>query len=83
MTSILITIIDLAYYALVILIFARFILSWVPGGPYQLREIVWRLTEPMMAPIRRRLPQTAGIDFSPLVILLIALFVRRILYMVL
>ena len=79
MKAILILLVNLAYYALVILIFARFILSWVNVGSYQIRDLVWRLTEPMMAPIRRRLPATAGLDFSPFIVLLAAYFLRIVL----
>jgi YggT family protein len=79
MASILITIINLAYYALVILMFARVILSWVDVRAYQLRDIVWRLTEPLLGPIRRRLPYTAGVDFSPFIVLLAAYFLRIVL----
>jgi YggT family protein len=79
MTAILITIINLVYYVLVILIFARVILSWVNIGSYQLQHLVWRLTEPLLGPVRRRLPATAGMDFSPFLVLLIAYFVRIVL----
>jgi YggT family protein len=79
MTAILITIINLVYYVLVILIFARVILSWVNIGSYQLQHLVWRLTEPLLCPVRRRLPATAGMDFSPFLVLLIAYFVRIVL----
>lgn len=70
MAGLLITIIDLAYWIIFILIFARFILSWVNIGSYEIREWVFRLTEPMLAPIRRLMPATAGLDFSPMILLL-------------
>lgn len=70
MAGILIRIIDLVYWAVFILVFARFLLSWVNIGSYEIREWVFRLTEPMLAPIRRLLPATAGLDFSPMILLL-------------
>jgi YggT family protein len=79
MTGLFIYLIDLLYYAIVILIFARFILSFVQIGSYDIRSWVWRLTEPMLAPIRRYLPATAGLDFSPLIVLLLAGLLRRLL----
>ena len=72
-------IINLIYYALLILIFARFILSLGSIGPYELREWVFRLTEPLLAPVRRFLPPSAGLDFSPLIVLLLASLLRRLL----
>lgn len=82
MFGILLTIINLLYYALFILILARIILSWVNVSSYQLyqiRDLVFRLTEPILAPIRRLLPSTAGIDFSPMIVLIGAWFLRSLL----
>jgi YggT family protein len=77
--EILITTINLIYYVVLILIFARFILSWVNFGPYELRAWVFRLTEPILAPVRRFLPPTAGVDFSPMIVLLGISLLRRLL----
>ena len=38
-----------------------------------------RITEPLYRPFRRILPDFGGIDFSPLVVLLIVLFIDRLL----
>ena len=54
-------IINLIYYALLILIFARFILSWVSIGPYELREWVFRLTEPLLAPVLGIVPLASSL----------------------
>ncbi|GMQ77841.1 MAG: hypothetical protein BMS9Abin02_0332 [Anaerolineae bacterium] len=70
MISLFITLLDFLYYAIFILLIARFILTVSTIGPYQLREWVFRLTEPLLAPIRRLLPSSGGADFSPLVLLL-------------
>lgn len=40
-------------------------------------ETVYRLTEPLLAPIRRLLPNTGGMDLSTLVLLLLLYVVRR------
>jgi YggT family protein len=37
-----------------------------------------RLTEPLYRPIRNMLPQTSGIDLSPLVVLLIIFFLQQV-----
>jgi len=54
----------------VLLVFIRVILSWL-YGPYPtngLTRVMWRITEPVLGPIRRRLPLVAGIDLSPVVV---------------
>lgn len=70
MASLLITILDFLYFAIFILLIGRFILSISQIGPYQLRDWVFRLTEPLLAPIRRLLPSRSGVDFSPMILLL-------------
>lgn len=37
-----------------------------------------RLTGPLLAPIRRYLPDTGGIDISPVVLILLAWFLRNL-----
>jgi YggT family protein len=81
--EVLVTLIDLIYYAIFILIFARIILSWVNVGSYQLREWIFRLTEPLLAPVRRILPQSAGLDFSPMIVLIGAWIIRELLVQIL
>lgn len=78
--SIALTIINIAYYALVILIFARIILSFINIGSYELRDLVFRLTEPLLAPIRNILPPMGGLDFSPMVLLIVVDLLRRFLF---
>ena len=58
--------------ALVLAIFVRVIMSWVPMRlPFGLNDLVWNVTEPVLAPIRRYLPIAGGMDFSPLIALLL------------
>ncbi len=70
---------NIAYWAVFILLMARMILSWTNVGGYELRYWVYRLTEPLLAPIRNRLPQSGGIDFSPMVLLFGMLILGQIL----
>lgn len=66
-------------YALWIAIFARALLSWFdPTNKYAISRILFSMTEPVLAPIRRLLPATS-IDFSPLIaIVIIAIFQRAL-----
>jgi YggT family protein len=81
----LIPIINAIYYILVILIFARFVLSWIRPDPYHptwgpILRFVYQATEPLLAPIRRLLPATGGVDFSPMILLFGLYFIRSFLY---
>jgi len=41
-------------------------------------ETLMRLTEPVLRPIRERLPNFGGIDISPIIALLIIFFVQQV-----
>jgi YggT family protein len=70
-----VTLIDI--YSLVVL--AAVVMSWVHADRrHPLVRAVFNLTEPALAPIRRLLPPTAGLDFSPIVLLLILRLLRGI-----
>ena len=63
-------------------IFARIILSWFPMQPGTALATIfgylYRATEPVLGPIRRRMPHTGGIDLSPIVLFLGLLLLERI-----
>jgi len=42
-------------------------------------DVIYRLTEPALRPIRRILPDLGGIDLSPLVLLLGLVFLQKVL----
>jgi YggT family protein len=55
-----------------LLVLGRVLVSWVdPRGTNQLSAFLIQTTEPLLAPIRRLLPTTGMIDFSPLILMLI------------
>jgi YggT family protein len=55
-----------------LLLVVRVVLSWTnPTGGGGLTAFVYQATEPILAPIRRVLPPTGGIDWSPLVAMLL------------
>lgn len=80
--DVLVRIIDILYWAFWILILARVIISFMRVSPYQneLVRLVYTVTEPVLEPIRRILPPMSGLDFSPLIALLLLDLLRRILY---
>lgn len=63
------------------IIIARAVISWVNPDPYnQIVQFLYRITEPVMAPVRRWLPlRGMGIDFSPIVIILVIIFLQSFL----
>jgi YggT family protein len=60
------------------IIIARAILSWVSPDPYNpIVRFLYRVTEPVLRPIRHRLPTVGmGLDLSPVVVLLAIKFVE-------
>ena len=41
-------------------------------------DFLYRITEPLLRPIRRRLPDLGGLDISPVVLILIIILIERI-----
>jgi len=63
--------VEVFFNALLLLVFARVILSWVQTRlPFGLNDFIFSVTEPILGPIRRLLPGSAGMDFSPLILLI-------------
>ena len=57
---------------LTIIILLRVIISWyVPRPTNILVRILYRLTEPFLAPLRRIIPRVGRFDFSPLVAIIL------------
>jgi len=76
--------INVVAQALVLAIFVRVIMSWVPVRlPLGLSDLVWNVTEPVLAPIRRYMPIAGGMDFSPFIALLLIQIITSILLRVL
>jgi YggT family protein len=59
------------------IVIARALISWVNPDPWNpIVQFLQRATEPALSPIRRRLGWSAGIDFSPIVVILIIIFLQ-------
>jgi len=70
--SILFGFVDFLINVVYILIFVRVIASWMRIGFHNpLMRMVYEVTEPMLAWIRRLIPTISGIDFSPLILLIL------------
>jgi YggT family protein len=71
------------------LLIAQAILSWLLAfgvvnrynrGVSLIGDMLWRLTEPALRPIRRFLPDLGGIDISPVVLILLLYFIRNLMF---
>ncbi|MEN6460878.1 MAG: YggT family protein [Syntrophomonas sp.] len=72
-------VIDIIFEVLVWMIIARCVLSFVRHDPRQpVIRFIYDVTEPVMAPFRKIIPSTGGIDFSPIITVLAIEFIRRI-----
>jgi len=74
-------IIDIALTIYLWIIVIRAVLSWVNPDPYNpIVRFITQVTEPVLAPIRRLIPlRGMGIDLSPMIVLLVILFLQHFL----
>ena len=72
---------ELALWAYFWIIIARALISWVSPDPFNpIVRFLYRATEPVLRPIRRRLPTFAmGLDLSPMVVILAIYFLQSFL----
>lgn len=63
------------FSAVIIVVIARAVLSWVSPDPYNpIVRVIIQLSEPLLWPVRRRLPMFGGMDLSPVLVILAAYF---------
>ncbi len=74
-------VIDIILTVYMWIIIARALISWVNPDPYNKIVIfLYRVTEPVLRPIRRIIPRhSLPIDFAPLIVLLIIIFLQSFL----
>jgi len=66
--------------AIMLVVVARAVLSWVSPDPYNpIVRVIIQLSEPLLYPIRRRLPILGGLDLSPMLLILAAVFLDNFL----
>ncbi len=73
-----IQIIQLLLNVMIFAIFARAILSWFPidrNGPVV--QAINAVTEPMLEPLRRVIPMVGAVDITPMVAILVLVFLSR------
>lgn len=71
--------INLLAQVITILVIAKVIMSYFMSPYHPIRETVDRMINPLLDPIRRVMPSTGMIDFSPLILLVLMQLLRRFL----
>jgi YggT family protein len=76
-------IINWIFNIIIILVFARVIISWVRIDPYhptwgKIVQLIYQLTEPMLAPIRRAIPSMGMMDWSPMILMIGIWLLRQV-----
>ena len=80
-------VIDLALEIYIWLLIAAAVLSWLIAFNvvntqnrfvYSVADMLYRVTEPALRPIRSILPNLGGIDISPVILILFLLFIRDV-----
>ncbi|TMF94642.1 MAG: YggT family protein [Chloroflexi bacterium] len=70
----------LVLQAFLIVVLIRIVFSWLSPYPTNpVSRLAFQVTEPILAPIRRRLPPLSGIDLSPLVVWLVVIILIGVL----
>ncbi len=71
-------ILDIALSVYMWILIIRAVLSWVSPDPYNpIVRALYSITDPVLSWLRRRFPLMAGsIDFSPMVAILVILFLQ-------
>jgi YggT family protein len=72
MPAVIINFLELLLSALMLLVIARVLVSWLaPSGGGGLVAFIYQATEPILAPIRRVVPPSGGLDWAPLIAMLV------------
>lgn len=77
--GILLSIVQFIFWALSILVVAEVILSYFMSPYHPIRAFIMKVTGPLLNPICRLVPPIMGLDFSPLILLLLLQLIESIL----
>lgn len=64
-----------------IVLIVRIVLTWIPHNRYnQAIQVLYKITEPVLAPVRKVIPPIMGMDFSPIVVFIGLGFLKRMMF---
>ena len=70
--------INLLTNIMMVLIFIRVILSWIPGKAEKFQSFIYSTTEPILGPIRKVIPPLGGMmDLSPIIAYLLLFLIQE------
>jgi YggT family protein len=73
------SLVDFVFWLLGLAILLRVLFSWIHPDPGNvIVRVVFQVTEPILAPLRRFVPTLSGLDLSPMVALMLLELVRRL-----
>jgi YggT family protein len=62
-----------------LILFVRIVLTWIPhDAEHPASQMLFKVTEPALEPIRRALPPLGGLDLSPIALFMALEFLKRI-----
>jgi YggT family protein len=68
--------IQILCYLLMLVIFLRALVSWFPVNPgSRLIALLYQITEPILAPLRRIIPRIGAIDITPAVAIILLIII--------
>ncbi len=74
------TFIDILVQVLYWAILGRVIISWLPiSRESAFVQLLYSITEPILGPIRRVMPGMGGLDFSPMIALILIMVAQQVL----
>jgi YggT family protein len=80
----LISLVNMLFTFYTLIIIARSFLSYTGISRYHpVAQWVYRLTEPLLAPIRNMMPPTGMVDWSPMVAIIVLIILRQFVLMLL
>ena len=80
MTMTLYRLISSVFWLLNLAILLRVLFSWINPDPRNaLVHLIYQITEPILAPLRRYIPSFAGLDITPMVALFLLELLHRFL----
>ncbi len=80
MTKSILTLLNIVFTLYSFAILARALLPWFRISPYHpVMQFLIRITEPILAPLRQFIPPMGGLDFTPIVALLLLSVLEQIL----
>jgi YggT family protein len=83
-------VLDQALWFYFYLVFAAVVMSWLVAFNVvntrnqfvgMIADFLYRISEPALRPIRRRMPNLGGIDISPIILFFIILFLSKVIWL--